>query len=209
VTAAAAGTHTLREAEAVELVSEAGIPLGVSTVDLAHRPPGLLHRAFSVLLFDASGRLLLQRRAAGKTRFALHWANACCGHPAPGEPVTVAAARRLREELGLDGIDLTEIGVYRYRAADADADRVEHEFDHVMVGSFPAGLRIAPDPQEVADLRWVAPDRLAATLAAGLAADPTAGAGGLGDAGGTDSRRYAPWLRGVVATWRSHPDGGG
>jgi isopentenyl-diphosphate delta-isomerase len=178
--------HARREAEAVELVDEAGAPAGSTTVDLAHRPPGLLHRAFSVLLFDGAGRLLLQRRAAGKTRFAMHWANTCCGHPAPGEAPAAAATRRLADELGLGGLTLTEVGVYRYQAADQATQRIENEFDHVLVGTLPADLPPAPDPHEVAELRWVDPDQLAADLAAG----------GTG--------RYAPWLVGVLATWRRH-----
>ena len=89
-----------REETPVELVDADGTAMGEATVAVAHTAPGLLHRAFSVLLFDPDGRLLLQQRAAGKTRFPLRWANACCGHPAPGEPVAEAAARRLGDELG-------------------------------------------------------------------------------------------------------------
>ena len=62
-----------------------GRPIGSATVDEAHQAPGQLHRAFSVFLRDADGRVLLQQRAAAKTRFPLRWANTCCGHPAPGE----------------------------------------------------------------------------------------------------------------------------
>ncbi len=90
----------------MELVDTGGGAVGAATVDEAHRAPGRLHRAFSVVLVDGDGRLLLQQRAAVKTRFALRWANACCGHPAPGEPVTDAAQRRLAEELGVTTVPL-------------------------------------------------------------------------------------------------------
>nr|WP_249412386.1 hypothetical protein [Micromonospora endophytica] len=70
-----------REAHLVELVDDAGHAVGETTVAAAHRPPGQLHRAFSVLLVAPDGRMLLQRRAAAKTRFPLRWANSCCGHP--------------------------------------------------------------------------------------------------------------------------------
>ena len=186
-----ANPYAWREAESVELVDERGAAVGSTSVDLAHRAPGLLHRAFSVLLFDGSGRLLLQRRAARKTRFALCLASTCCGHPGPLEPVTVAAARRLGEELGLHAIDLTEIGVYRYRAADPASNRVENEFDHVLVGLLPAGRQPVADPAEVAELHWVDPEQLGRDLAA------------------PGQERYAPWLHGVIATWRSGRDGGG
>src|SRR5690349_10987489 len=105
-----------REGTLVELVDAEGLALGTATVAEAHATPGFLHRAFSVLLVDPAGRLLLQQRAAGKTRFALRWANACCGHPGPGEPVVDAATKRLVEELGLESVELTEVGVYVYRA---------------------------------------------------------------------------------------------
>ncbi len=166
--------------ELVELVDAAGVPVGTATVAAAHRPPGLRHRAFSVLLVDDAGRLLLQRRAAVKTRFPLRWGNACCGHPPPGVPPAEAAARRMAEELGVRGVDLTELGVYSYRADDPATGRVEDEHDHVLVGRLAADAPLHPDPAEVAELRWVEP----ATLRREMAVDPAA---------------YAPWLAGVVA----------
>lgn len=174
----------IREHELVELVDADGVPVGTATVADAHTAPGRLHRAFSVLLLDDSGRLLLQQRSAAKTRFALRWANACCGHPGPDEPLVTAANRRLRDELGLGGIDLVPVGVYVYRAPDPATDRVEHEYDHVLVGRLDGGPAAQPDPDEVAALRWVPP----AEVAADIAATPA---------------RYAPWLAGVLAVWRS------
>jgi isopentenyl-diphosphate delta-isomerase len=169
-----------REAHLVELVTAEGTAGGSMTVDEAHQSPGQLHRAFSVFLRDQHGRVLVQQRAAVKTRFPLRWANSCCGHPAPGEAVTVGALRRVEEELGIDGpIGLTEVGVYTYYAEDPDSGRVEYEYDHVLIGDLPEGSGLAPDPAEVADWRWVAlPD-----LRQEMAADP---------------RAYAPWLAGVT-----------
>ncbi|HLV59284.1 MAG TPA: isopentenyl-diphosphate Delta-isomerase [Natronosporangium sp.] len=174
---------TTREQDLVELVTEAGRAAGTATVAAAHRPPGRLHRAFSVLLLDPAGRLLLQQRAAGKTRFPLRWANACCGHPAPGAPVAAEASRRLVEELGVRGVALTELGAYVYRADDPASGQVEHEYDHVLLGRVAAGQPLDPDPAEVAALRWVT----ASELASGLAEDPDA---------------YTPWLGGVVHLWQ-------
>lgn len=166
-----------REALLVELVDEQGRATGQCPVADAHRAPGRLHRAFSVLLFDADGRVLLQRRAAEKTRFPLQWANTCCGHPAPGQGISEAARTRLREELGLDAA-LIEAGVFRYRAGDAATGRVEHEWDHVFIGHI-ADTPPDPDPAEVADLRWLDPAEVR-TL---LAADPQA---------------FTPWLAPVL-----------
>src|SRR5215470_1729745 len=103
-----------RESQMVELVNADGAATGSCTVAEAHAAPGLLHRAFSVVLLDDLGRVLLQQRAAVKTRFALRWANACCGHPAPGQAVSDAAAQRLIDEIGLHGIALCQASVYVY-----------------------------------------------------------------------------------------------
>jgi isopentenyl-diphosphate Delta-isomerase len=176
-----------RELERVELVDAAGIAIGESTVEDAHTTPGALHRAFSVLLVDPGGRLLLQRRAVTKTRFPARWANTCCGHPGPGEGVVDAATRRLGEELGVRSVRFTEIGVYVYRAADPVTGRVEHEYDHVLVGRVPSDLTPAPDPAEVSEVSWSEPAALLEEI---------------------ENRPddYAPWLAGVVevATSRGH-----
>jgi isopentenyl-diphosphate delta-isomerase len=174
-----------RETHLVELVDTLGGPVGATTVDEAHRAPGRLHRAFSVFLRDPAGRVLLQQRAAVKTRFPLRWANTCCGHPLPGERPAAAAARRLVEELGVRDVELTEIGVYSYRAEDPATGRVEHEFDHVLVGDVPADPGLLIDPAEVADVRWVPVAELSAALE-------------------QESGSYAPWLAGVTATLVRH-----
>ncbi|WP_319461934.1 isopentenyl-diphosphate Delta-isomerase [Micromonospora sp. RTP1Z1] len=168
-----------REGHLVELVDDTGQMLGEATVAAAHQPPGRLHRAFSVLLVDPDGRVLLQRRAAAKTRFPLRWANSCCGHPLPGQSLVEAANRRLREELGVDPVTLTEIGVYVYYAEDPATGRVEFEYDHVLRADVPTELPTRPDPDEVVELRWVDPTELEADL-------------------DVDPRAYAPWLGGVV-----------
>ncbi|MFG2054176.1 isopentenyl-diphosphate Delta-isomerase [Micromonospora sp. NPDC048930] len=170
---------TAREGHLVELVDDTGSPHGEATVAAAHQPPGRLHRAFSVLLVDPEGRILLQQRAPAKTRFPLRWANSCCGHPMPGQSLFEAANRRLAEELGIGPVDLAEVGVYVYHAADPATGRVEFEYDHVLRADVPADLPTRPDPDEVATLRWVDPRELEADLDA----DPGA---------------YAPWLGGVV-----------
>jgi isopentenyl-diphosphate Delta-isomerase len=170
---------TARESHLVELVDAEGTALGSATVAETHTAPGQLHRAFSVFLRDPSGQVLLQQRASVKTRFPLRWANTCCGHPLPGEPVTVGAARRLIEEIGIADIPLTEVGVYAYYAEDPATGRVEYEYDHVLVGDLPSHVRASPDPDEVADLRWIDVPALLADLE-------------------NDPRSYAPWLHGVT-----------
>ncbi len=170
---------TAREEHLVQLVDVAGTTLGVTTVDAAHRLPGHLHRAFSVLLTDDRGRLLLQRRSAHKTRFALRWANTCCGHPWPDEDLKSAGTKRLRDEMGIAADNLDEIGSFVYRAEDPTSRRVEYEYDHVLVGRVVADVRPDPDPAEVAEWQWADPD----ALREDLAANPS---------------RYAPWLGQVI-----------
>jgi isopentenyl-diphosphate delta-isomerase len=170
-----------REDLAVELVDEAGAAIGSCSVAAAHTAPGHAHRAFSVLLRDGAGRVLLQRRAAVKTRFAGRWSNTCCGHPGPGEDVAAAAARRLTAEMGLTAgqtTPLTEAGVLPYEASDPVSGRVEREWDHVLVATLTGGIPV-PDPAEVSEYAWLSP----AEVRAGIAARP-------GD--------YSPWLPGVL-----------
>jgi isopentenyl-diphosphate delta-isomerase len=174
-----------RESHLVELVDNDGRPLGQATVEEAHLPPGRLHRAFSVVLVDPDGRMLLQRRAATKTRFPMRWANACCGHPSPDDSVTGAANRRLREEIGLAPVPLAEIGVYVYYAEDPATKRVEFEYDHVLLAEIEADEPLLANPDEVADVRWV--DRVA------LAEEMRA-----------SSRSFAPWLAGVVTRFEEY-----
>src|SRR3989338_5068869 len=99
--------------ESVVLVDESDKPVGQAEKLEAHRL-GLLHRAFSVFVFDPQGELLLQQRAASKYHAAGLWANTCCGHPRPGEDLVAAAHRRLREELGLS-CRLSRAGQLTYR----------------------------------------------------------------------------------------------
>jgi isopentenyl-diphosphate delta-isomerase len=123
--------------ERVVLVDEQDRPLGTAGKLAAHLGEGRLHRAFSVFLFDASGRMLIQQRAAEKYHFASLWTNACCSHPRPGEPVEVAARRRVREELGL-GVEPVRLFSLLYTARDPASGLIERELDHVFAGRFEA-----------------------------------------------------------------------
>jgi isopentenyl-diphosphate Delta-isomerase len=138
----------------VVLVDERGRALGTSGKLAAHRSPGSLHLAFSVVLYRPDGRTLLQQRAATKYHFPLAWANACCSHPVPGQEVVVAAEERLWEEVGIR-CQLSDVGTVTYRAECSMSGLVEHEFDHVLVGVTESEPRI--NPEEVAAVRWVMP----------------------------------------------------
>jgi len=142
--------------ELVVLVDRHDTPVGVAPKLAAHRD-GLLHRAVSVLVFDDAGRVLVQRRAAGKYHSALLWSNTCCGHPRPNESSHDAARRRLREEMGIASCRLEPAGRFAYRA-DGLGALVEFEVDHVYVGRWSGTPR--PNPQEVASWRWRTLDEL-------------------------------------------------
>ncbi|MFI9119960.1 isopentenyl-diphosphate Delta-isomerase [Streptomyces bikiniensis] len=148
----------------LELVDEDGRTIGTAEKLAAHQAPGQLHRAFSVFLFDESGRLLLQRRALGKYHSPGVWSNTCCGHPYPGEAPFAAAARRTFEELGVSPSLLAEAGTVRYNHPDPASGLVEQEFNHLFVGLVQAEPR--PDPEEIEDTAFVTPAELAERHAA-------------------------------------------
>jgi isopentenyl-diphosphate delta-isomerase len=150
----------------LELVDEGGVTIGTAEKLWAHQAPGRLHRAFSVFLFDDEGRLLLQRRALGKYHSPGVWSNTCCGHPYPGEPPFVAAARRTAEELGAAPALMREAGTVRYNHPDPASGLVEQEFNHLFVGVVRGELR--PDPEEIDDVAFVTAKELAERRAEGV-----------------------------------------
>ncbi|MFF9813260.1 isopentenyl-diphosphate Delta-isomerase [Streptomyces sp. NPDC014006] len=143
----------------LELVDENGVTIGTEEKLAAHQAPGQLHRAFSVFLFDETGRLLLQQRALGKYHSPGVWSNTCCGHPYPGEAPFAAAARRTHEELGVSPSLLAEAGTVRYNHPDPASGLVEQEYNHLFVGLVQSALR--PDPEEVGATAFVTSAELA------------------------------------------------
>lgn len=112
---------------------------------------GVLHRAFSVFIFNSSGSLLLQRRALDKYHSPGLWSNTCCSHPRKGEPTSAACSRRLFEEMGLVcGLDFAFSFTYR---AEFENGLIEHEFDHVYFGN--TDKEPEENPQEVMDWKYV------------------------------------------------------
>lgn len=115
----------------------------------AHRE-GILHRAFSIFIFDSDGNLILQRRAENKYHSPLLWSNTCCGHPKPGEKSKTGAMRRLKEELGIE-CKVEKFGtiIYNIRVGDL----IEHEFNTLFFGFYDGVIK--PNPGEVADVKSV------------------------------------------------------
>lgn len=137
--------------ESLILVDQTGQAIGTD-FKLAVHHQGLLHRAFSIFIFDRRGRLMLQRRAPGKYHSGGLWSNTCCGHPRPGEATEAAATRRLEEEMGFT-CPLQEVTTLTYQA-DVPGGLIEHEFDHIYIGGFEGEPLTNPD--EAAQWCWSA-----------------------------------------------------
>ena len=134
--------------ELVVLVNPQDEVLGLMEKMQAHKN-GLLHRAFSVFLFNENGDMLLQRRAEGKYHSPNQWTNACCSHPRQNESYLDAAQRRLKEELGIES-ELTERFDFIYKA-DVGQGLWEHELDHVFTGFYNGDFNLNPD--EVSEIK--------------------------------------------------------
>ncbi|MGA2188243.1 MAG: isopentenyl-diphosphate Delta-isomerase [Steroidobacteraceae bacterium] len=150
-----------------------------------HEGKGILHRAFSLLIFNRSGELLIQQRSATKRLWPLYWSNSCCSHPRSGESMETATRRRLREELGLV-CPLKFLFKFQYQAQ-FDATGSEHELCSVFIGHCSDPVEVNRD--EILAWRWVAPEALQGQLAA------------------QGPVRFTPWFRIEWARiWRDHRD---
>ena len=125
--------------------------IGTLGKEEVHRQ-GLLHRAFSVFLYDGE-RMLLQKRAEGKYHSGGLWTNACCSHPRAGEELNEAVHRRMMLELGLD-TEVREVFSFTYLTQFAD-DLYEYEYDHVFLGTYDSDLPVRLDPEEASEYRWI------------------------------------------------------
>jgi isopentenyl-diphosphate delta-isomerase len=134
----------------VILVNENDEAVGTMEKIAAHRK-ALLHRAFSVFIFNRKGEMLLQQRAANKYHSPNLWTNACCSHPMPGEETINAAHRRLVEEMGFD-TDLEHAFSFIYKTP-FDNGLTEHELDHVFIGHYDGTIN--PDETEVRDFTFM------------------------------------------------------
>lgn len=136
--------------ENVILVNEKDEQIGLMPKMEAHEK-ALLHRAFSVFVFNKKNELMLQQRASHKYHSPLLWTNTCCSHQREGETNIEAGKRRLQEEMGFEtGLEDTISFIYK---APFDNGLTEHEFDHILVGNFEDEPNINPD--EVAAWKWM------------------------------------------------------
>ncbi len=141
--------HKLNFNEVV-LVDSNDNDLGTMEKLQAHEK-GLLHRAFSVFLFNTNGEMLIQKRADSKYHSPGLWSNACCSHPAKGEKIEDAAVRRLKEEIYIEA-EVKHLFPFEYRA-ELNRNLVEHELDHVLIGFCDSYDKINPD--EVSEMKFI------------------------------------------------------
>lgn len=158
--------------EPLILVDADDQPLGTIAKEDAHRGEGVLHRAFSIFVFNAAGEMLLQQRSTDKTLWGGFWANSCCSHPRDGEDTEAAARRRQHEELGLDP-ELAYLYRFEYHAQFGDLG-AEHELCSVFASR--SDQEPTVNDNEIQATAWIAPADLDADL---------------------DNRpeRYSPWLK--------------
>jgi len=137
------------------VVNERDEEIGTSEKLLVHQQ-GLLHRAFSILVFNENNEFLIHQRTSHKYHSGNLWTNTCCGHPNANEEIGVAAHRRLGEEMGFD-TSLEFLYKFQYRA-EFENGLVENEIDYVFVGTYNDSFIVNPD--EVADYKWVTLENL-------------------------------------------------
>lgn len=145
--------------EYITLVDEFDKELGSVEKMEAHQK-GLLHRAFSILVFNSNNELLLQKRDGKKYHSPGLWTNTCCSHPRYGESLQEAVQRRLQEEMGFS-CELKEIFSFIYRA-ELDDNLIEYEYDHVFIGTYDGEITL--NPEEVEDYKWVKLDEVKADV---------------------------------------------
>ena len=160
------------EAEELILVDADDRETGHLSKAACHDGDGILHRAFSVFLFNDAGDLLLQQRATSKRLWPGFWSNSCCSHPRRGEGMEEATRRRLGDELNAKAA-LEYVYKFRYQANFGDLGS-EHELCHVFLGRLQS--KVLANDEEIAAIRFVGPQDLDAELA-------------------ENPERYTPWFK--------------
>lgn len=169
---ASASAVVSSEKERLILVDSQDEVIGFESKGNVHDGSGILHRAFSLFIFNRSGELLMQQRSASKRLWPMYWSNSCCSHPREGEEMDGAIHRRLKEELGMTS-DLQFLYRFRYHAMFGDLG-AEHEFCWVYLGLSDDVVQV--NENEIAAWRWISIHDLENELA-------------------EDTESFTPWFR--------------
>ena len=142
--------------EKLILVNEEDDVLGYEKKDVCHLDNGILHRAFSIFIFNSEGKVLMQKRSAQKKLWPLYWSNSCCSHPRQGESYEIATSRRLLEELGLKA-NLVFLFKFQYQAKFDDVGS-EHELCSVYIGKTDDSIQA--NKNEISEWEFIDPQEL-------------------------------------------------
>jgi isopentenyl-diphosphate Delta-isomerase len=171
------------ESDTLILVDDADRNIGHLSKALCHEGRGILHRAFSLLIFNDRGELLIQQRAASKRLWPLYWSNSCCSHPRGGETLETATQRRMYEELGIS-CALRFLYKFQYQAQ-FDPTGAENELCSVFIGRSNGPIEV--NSSEILDWRWISPEALHHEIAA------------------HGARKFTPWfMLEWSRIWRDH-----
>ncbi|MCA1751977.1 MAG: isopentenyl-diphosphate Delta-isomerase [Cryomorphaceae bacterium] len=146
----------------------------------AHKK-GLLHRAFSIFLFNDQGEMLIHRRALSKYHCGGQWSNTCCSHPIKGKALNDCLSTKLHQEMGITA-ELEKAFEFTYRA-EMENGLIEHEYDHVFIGRYKDTPR--PNPREVCDWRYAPIDDVSAEMR-------------------SNPEKFTPWFRMLFDSVASH-----
>ena len=175
--------RVMMDSESLILVDQTDREVGHMSKADCHQGRGTLHRAFSLLIFNPAGELLLQQRSASKRLWPLYWSNSCCSHPRGDESLETATQRRLYEELGIR-CPLQFLFKFQYQAQ-FDATGAENELCSVYIGRCREPVKV--DSDEIVDWRWISPEALQREIAA------------------QGGRTFTPWFMLEWARiWREH-----
>lgn len=179
----AAASAVSADSDTLILVDDADREVGYLSKASCHEGRGVLHRAFSLLIFNSRGELLLQQRAPSKRLWPLYWSNSCCSHPRHAETMEAAIKRRLYEELGVS-CPLHFLFKFEYQAQ-FDARGAEHELCSVFIARCTDPVRI--NPNEILSWRWIGPEALQAEMSE------------------RDAAKFTPWfVLEWARIWRDH-----